>query len=217
VGVSAGGFATVALTADPPPGLTAAISFAGGRGSSGPDTVCSADALVDAFKQFGAQSRVPMLWVYAKNDHFFGPALAEKLLSAFNGAGGRADFVHAPAFGEEGHFLFSASGRAAWTPIVDAYLKTHDFAAAAQTPGATLALKPPRQISVNGRKDFGTYLEAPGHKAFAVSETGAYGWRTARGTADEAEKTALQNCEQAGKKSCSLYAVDDAYAGKSRD
>ena len=33
VGVSAGGFATVALTADPPPELVAAISFAGGRGS----------------------------------------------------------------------------------------------------------------------------------------------------------------------------------------
>src|SRR5258708_4867058 len=31
VGVSAGGFATVALTADPPRGLVAAISFAGGR------------------------------------------------------------------------------------------------------------------------------------------------------------------------------------------
>jgi dienelactone hydrolase len=31
VGVSAGGFASVALTADPPPGLAAAISFAGGR------------------------------------------------------------------------------------------------------------------------------------------------------------------------------------------
>jgi dienelactone hydrolase len=53
VGVSAGGFATVALTADPPPGLTAAISFAGGRGSSGPDRVCSADDLVEAFKQYG--------------------------------------------------------------------------------------------------------------------------------------------------------------------
>jgi dienelactone hydrolase len=41
VGVSAGGFATVALTADPPPGLVAAISFAGGRGSRKPDEVCN--------------------------------------------------------------------------------------------------------------------------------------------------------------------------------
>ena len=38
VGVSAGGFATVALTENPPPGLVAAISFAGGRGSENADT-----------------------------------------------------------------------------------------------------------------------------------------------------------------------------------
>ena len=32
-GVSAGGFASIALSADPPPGLAAVINFAGGRGS----------------------------------------------------------------------------------------------------------------------------------------------------------------------------------------
>ena len=73
VGVSAGGFATVALTADPPPGLVAAISFAGGRGSEAPDTVCSEDQLVSTFGALGARSRIPMLWVYAQNDHFFAP------------------------------------------------------------------------------------------------------------------------------------------------
>jgi hypothetical protein len=158
-----------------------------------------------------------MLWVYAKNDHFFGSALAQKLLTAFNGAGGQAEFVHAAAFGEEGHFLFSASGRPVWTPIVDAYLKTRNFAVAPQARVAGPALEPPRQISANGRKDFQSFLDAPGHKAFAVSDMGAYGWRTARGTAAEAEKTALQTCEQAGKKPCSLYAVDEAYAGKGRN
>jgi dienelactone hydrolase len=217
VGVSAGGFATVALTADPPPGLVAAISFAGGRGSSGPDTVCSSEALVEAFRQYGARSRTPMLWVYAQNDHFFGPALAQRLLAAFNGAGGQADFVHAPVFGDEGHFLFSGKGQAVWTPIVDGYLKTHDFALASLASSAAPALAPPRQISANGRKDFQTFLEAPGHKAFAVSESGAYAWRTARGTAEEAKETALHNCAQLGKKPCALYAVDDAYAGKGRN
>src|SRR5271170_1089607 len=52
VGVSAGGFATVALTADPPPGLVAAISFAGGRGSEETDKVCRPDRLIDAFEKF---------------------------------------------------------------------------------------------------------------------------------------------------------------------
>jgi dienelactone hydrolase len=70
VGVSAGGFATVALTADPPPGLVAAISFAGGRGSLENDRVCRPDRLIDAFHTYGKSSRVPMLWVYAENDLF---------------------------------------------------------------------------------------------------------------------------------------------------
>src|SRR6185437_3988862 len=59
VGVSAGGFATVALTADPPAGLRAAISFAGGRGSLTPDTVCSEAKLIDAFRKYGKRSRIP--------------------------------------------------------------------------------------------------------------------------------------------------------------
>src|SRR5271168_2186968 len=49
VGISAGGFGNVALTADPPPGLVAAISFAGGRGSRRPDEVCNPDRLIAAF------------------------------------------------------------------------------------------------------------------------------------------------------------------------
>ena len=90
VGRSAGGFATVALTADPPPGLLSAISFAGGRGSTRPDYVCDEDRLVDAYATFGRTSRIPMLWVYAENDHWFVPPLAQRLFAAFTGAGGCA-------------------------------------------------------------------------------------------------------------------------------
>jgi len=72
VGVSAGAFATVALTADPPHDLAAALSFAPGRGSTTPDTVCGERQLTSAFAQFGKTSRIPLLWVSAENDHFFG-------------------------------------------------------------------------------------------------------------------------------------------------
>ncbi len=106
VGVSAGGFATVALTADPPPGLLAAISFAGGRGSMQDGQDCRSDKLVAAFRAFGARSRIPMLWVYAANDHFFGPDLAKELDAAFTGAGGNVTFVAAPVFGNDGTACF---------------------------------------------------------------------------------------------------------------
>ncbi len=115
VGRSAGGFATVALTADPPPGLVAAISFAGGRGSDGPDSVCRPSALIDAFATFGKTSRTPMLWVYAENDHYFSPALAHGFFDAFTGAGGHAEMIVEKPFAEDGHTLFSRDGIRIWT------------------------------------------------------------------------------------------------------
>jgi dienelactone hydrolase len=117
VGVSAGGFATVALTVDPPPGLVAAISFAGGRGSLEADQDCRADRLVDAYRTMGKTSRVPMLWVYAENDHFFGPQLAQQLRQAFTSGGGNVEFIRAPAFRDEGHFLFSQGGIPVWSGV----------------------------------------------------------------------------------------------------
>ena len=58
VGHSAGAFATVALTSDPPRDLAAAIAFAPGRGSTAPDAVCGEKQLVAAFAQYGKTSRV---------------------------------------------------------------------------------------------------------------------------------------------------------------
>ena len=128
VGVSAGGFASVALTAFAPPGLVAAISFAGGRGSDKADMVCREDRLIDAFRRFGQASRVPMLWVYAANDHFFGPVLARRFFDAFAGAGGRAQFIAAPAFGDDGHRLFGRRGIETWSPWVDRFLAAQGLA-----------------------------------------------------------------------------------------
>src|SRR5579862_5305847 len=64
IGISSGGMAMLGLAADPPPGLKAAISFAGGRGSDAPDHVCNPDVLIKTVGDFGMRSRVPMLWVY---------------------------------------------------------------------------------------------------------------------------------------------------------
>jgi hypothetical protein len=50
MGVSTGGFTSVALTAMAPPGLVAAINFAGGRGSKADHDVCNPDDLVHAYR-----------------------------------------------------------------------------------------------------------------------------------------------------------------------
>ena len=111
VGVSAGGFATIALTAEAPPGLAAAIAFAPGRGSRNADEVCGEKQLVAAFAAFGKTSRTPLLWVSAPNDHFFGPRLVSNMTAAFSEGGGQLTFVAAPPFGDDGHQLFSCRER----------------------------------------------------------------------------------------------------------
>jgi dienelactone hydrolase len=127
IGRSAGGFATVALTAKPPAGLVAAISFAGGRGSPAKDEVCNPAELISAFRDFGKKSRIPMLWVYAKNDHFFSPQIAQEFYRAFTAGGGTAQFIIADPFGADGHGLFSQSGIPIWTPMVDAFLQSQNL------------------------------------------------------------------------------------------
>jgi dienelactone hydrolase len=214
-GVSAGGFATVALTADPPPGLAAAISFAGGRGSPEPDEVCGEDRLIDTFRALGKTSRVPMLWVYAENDHFFGPAVAQKLRQAFTASGGQVDFVRAPAFGDDGHFLFSQAGIPIWSRYVDAFLTLQNLAPR-ETPlplPPPPALAPPAALGANGRKAFADYLVSAPHKAFAFARDGSFGWQSGLRTTEMARDNALKSCGQHGK-ACVLGFVDDAAAPK---
>ncbi len=209
VGVSAGGFASIALTANPPPGLVAAISFAGGRGSRGDDDVCVPDRLVGAFGQFGRTSRVPTLWIYAENDLFFGPPLARRFLDAFTRAGGKADFVAAPANGKDGHFLFSAA-IPAWTPSVDRFLSDHGLAvrkAPIALPVSTLA--PPPELGERNRNGFRDYVAAPGNKAFAVSPDGAYGWKSGQRAEADAQQGALENCAKHTRKTCRIAVVND--------
>ena len=40
-------------------------------------------SLVAAFRAYGARSRVPSLWIYARNDSFFRPELVERMRAAF--------------------------------------------------------------------------------------------------------------------------------------
>jgi dienelactone hydrolase len=215
IGHSAGGLATVGLTAQAPAGLAAAINFAGGRGSSSAGMVCGDKVLVDTFRQMGTTSRTPMLWVYAKNDGFFGPELAHRFRDAFAAGGGKVTFIDAPAFGKDGHFLFSVDSVSAWTPYVDNFLRAQNLpsrATATTSISASVgALPTPPQLNEGGRNEFLQYISHAPHKAFAVAPNGAFGWRSQRATATEASRAALEACSQYSAQ-CSLYAVDDALA-----
>ena len=214
IGQSAGGFATVALTADPPPGLVAAISFAGGRGSTKPDTVCSPERLIAAFASFGKTSRIPMLWVYTDNDHFFGPRLARRFHDAFTGAGGRARFIAASSFGDDGHMLFSTKGTPIWTPYVEEFLASLRLTQFTNPlPARDLAaITYPHGLTEKGRTAFRDYLDGVPHKSFAMSKDGAFGWRSNRRSTDEAVEQALEFCAKYAKRPCYTVSVDNEAA-----
>jgi dienelactone hydrolase len=212
VGISAGGFATVALTADPPPGLVAAISFAGGRGSRKPNEVCNPGELIRTFHQFGEKSRVPMLWVYAENDHFFGPQIAQGFYQAFTQAGGKAIFIHAAAFRRDGHGLFSLSGIPIWTAMVDDFLKGQNLVL--RTSLLSLPeppdVAPPAWLKPGGVEEFRKFLILPPYKAIAVSGEGHLGYAFGRRSQKDAQKLAVEHCEESSARGdpCTLVPLD---------
>jgi dienelactone hydrolase len=209
-GVSTGGFTTVALTANPPPGLVAGINFAGGRGSRADHDVCDPGDLIDAFKDYGKHSRIPMLWIYSENDKFFWPELAQKFDAAFRAGGGRDQFVLAPPDGDDGHHLFGHV--AAWSPIVDEFLKAQQLAPLADLLPEVQApnIPPPAGLNDEGLRAFHNYLILGPHKAFAMSAT-SFGLSTGRMTVGEAREKAEDNCKHATKSKdpCRVVFVDE--------
>jgi len=212
VGVSTGGLAMVGLAADPPPGMVAAISFAGGRGSNAPDHVCNPEVLISTFGEFGRHAKVPMLWVYAANDHFFGPQIAQNFYAAYTQNGGKATFIAAAPFGEDGHGLFSLRGIPIWTPMVDNFLKSQNLVLRdTLLPISVPAVDPPSSLTGPARDALPDYLLGAPHKALAASPDGHYGEYFGQRTSKEAEKHALENCKKHAAKDdpCSIVMIDD--------
>ena len=106
LGQSTGGHSVIATGSLNLPGVVGVVNFAGGRGSSAPDVVKDADSLVESYRVYGTTFKVPTIWLYSENDHYFGPALARKFLIAFQEGGADVDFVSLPPSGEDGHSSF---------------------------------------------------------------------------------------------------------------
>jgi dienelactone hydrolase len=130
IGVSGGGWGTVAYNSIPHPHVTALISMAGGRGQSMtkegvllPELgVWRPDLLIDAAGRFGLTATTPMLWIYSENDRYFTPALATSLYQAFTRNGGKAEFEEVGPYDNDGHRFFSGGAAQVWGPLVAGYL-----------------------------------------------------------------------------------------------
>ena len=129
VGQSAGGFASIYTASKRPEGLVAVLAFAPGRGGR-PDThpgePCAPEAVADVFKAVAPRIAVPVLWFYAENDQYIGPAAQRLWFRAFQDAGGRGELVVIPPFpAARGHGVFpSTAGVPLWTPAVAAFFRS---------------------------------------------------------------------------------------------
>ena len=124
VGQSAGGFGVIALADAPPPGVLGVISFAGGRGGDDHEHICSGEQnLVRAAGVFGQTNRLPQLWLFAANDHFFAPPVAHAMFSAYQASSSlKLTFVDLPPFGDDGHRTFARADPSVWAGPVSKFL-----------------------------------------------------------------------------------------------
>jgi dienelactone hydrolase len=126
-GQSAGGIASIFTAgARAPQGLVAVLAFAAGRGgnpSRNPGVPCAVEPLAKVFDELGKEVKVPVLFHYAENDHFFNPQTSRLWYERFTAGGARAEYVLQPAFGKDGHYIFSDdSGVRHWLPVVERFL-----------------------------------------------------------------------------------------------
>ncbi|WP_025033135.1 alpha/beta hydrolase family protein [Bradyrhizobium sp. DOA9] len=137
IGHSAGGWGALALANADPQVIAAITVFAPGRGGHAndePNRICAPHTLLAAAAEFGKTARIPVTWLVARNDSYFGPAFSQKLVDAFRGAGGKVAFRLLPAVGSEGHWMIEteAGVKAASGEL-----------ARALTPSSTMAIKKP--------------------------------------------------------------------------
>jgi dienelactone hydrolase len=215
-GQSVGGMTAVATAARQPAGLLGGISFAGGSGGEPelrPGEPCSASALGRYWGSLAKPGLPPMLWLYWKQDRYWGDRHPEQWHQAWTAGGAQAEFHSLPAIDGDGHFGLDRN-MDAWLPLVDAFLGRLGF----QQPA--IAVRPPATrwaavtdvnavpISAQSREaGYARFLAAKPPRAFAIGDRGAWGFATSAG-GDYVTGRALGLCQRHGQ-TCRLYAVDD--------
>jgi dienelactone hydrolase len=137
-GQSAGGVTSIYTAARAPQGLVAVLAFAAGRGgnpSRNPGVPCAIEPLARVFDELGKSVKVPVLFHYAENDHFFNAQTSRLWYDRFTAGGGHADYVLQPAFGKDGHYIFSEdAGVRYWVPAVERFMAKNGIPFEAMVP-----------------------------------------------------------------------------------
>lgn len=216
-GSSGGGFAVLALDAIAPPGLAAVINVSGGNGGRDVSIVgsnCNEGELIDAFASFGRTARLPALFLYSDADSLFTPRMLGRAFAAYTAAGApaRLELFGPVPFQRNGHNLILAQGRALWRPAIDRFLTDLGLPGGGAIPAEPLPDLQPLPAGLGARQTLPWfwYLNAPDHRAVAVSPKGGI-WATGnRDDVATAEAAALNACRRAGGEDCRVISSDGA-------
>jgi dienelactone hydrolase len=125
-GQSVGGMATMATAALNLPGVVGVVNFAGGSGgnpTNSPGQSCMPERLAELYRDWGQVAKVPSLWLYARNDLFWGELAPRAWHVAYAAGGSDAQWVQTgPVEGHDGHQLLRYGGRM-WSVPLDAFVR----------------------------------------------------------------------------------------------
>ncbi|MEM1275077.1 MAG: CocE/NonD family hydrolase [Pseudomonadota bacterium] len=211
LGVSGGGFASLALASDPPKGLRGVINFSGGRGSGSDHMNCNEDGLAEAFAAYGMSFAAPSLWLYSETDRFFWPEMVYRHFETFKGPA-RLHMYGPILHAEDGHRLFQRGNTSLWRPAIDAFLQDIGIATWPEPPAdpGPLDLPPPDGMDARGLQAWVEFQGSELSRAFATGPNGRFGWGSGYPTGEAAAKVALQVCAGEENHPCALYMIDEA-------
>ena len=227
-GVSHGGFASLAYAMHPAAGVRGIINFSGGlRKDQCPRW---RDALIQAFGDFGAQTRIPALWFYGTNDRTFDPDLIASVRRAYADGGAQATLIDYGIYKDDAHGLVGdRDAVSVWWPATARYLqliglptriasRVSEARDARPRPQASGFAKIDAVDAVPflddaGRIGYLTFLSQPAPRAFALSRSGRWSW--AQG-GDDPLSEAIDNCSQKSSTPCKAYAIDDFVVWRSK-
>lgn len=215
MGASVGGFASIATVARKPPGLIGGINFSGGAGGdpvNWPGKSCIATQIEFLWRQQSEtiHATAPMLWLYWKNDLYWGAEQQKQWHQVWIQSGGQAEFYSLPAVGKDGDVGINID-MDHWVPIAERFLAQLGFnqsgIPARPHPTHFASIDQISQVPIwaNAQeRGYRKFLEAKTPRAFAIGSQGAWGWADG----DWAIGRAIHNCQEYGY-GCKLYAVDN--------
>jgi dienelactone hydrolase len=216
-GQSFGGWNTLGLGADPPPGVRGLIAFNAAIRSS--DCATQDGSMAAAAGWLGAEAKLPSLWFYGDNDTIMPQATWRAVFDHYRRAGGKAELVAIGPYGKDSHqFLSFPDSLRLWAPKVDAFLTRIGLPSAILYPDYLPHPAPPATgwakltdvaavpfLNNDGRALYQRFLSGSGPRAFVLAPNGSVS--VSRGGYDPVGY-ALRHCARTSPR-CQPYAVND--------